>query len=179
VGSPIQAPLDALDALIKKHDFYADAVQKVTVRVARHEASIVDNRDIPDICLQHMIAVMLIDKTASFRAAHDMARMKDAAVLKQRAKVQLVGDADLDRLLPKRVGIVEVTLTDGKTMSERVDTVRGTSGNPLTRQELIAKARDLIVPVLGTGKFQQLTDKIFVLETVKVVTDLRPLLQTA
>jgi 2-methylcitrate dehydratase PrpD len=178
VGSPIQAPLDALDALIKKDGFGPDQVQKVTVRVAKHESSIVDNRDIPDICLQHMIAVMLIDRTASFRAAHDMARMKDPAVLKQRAKVQLVGDADLDRLLPKRVGIVEVTLTDGKTLSERVDTVRGTSGNPLTREEMIAKARDLIVPVLGTGKFQQLTDKIFALETVKTITDLRPLLQT-
>ena len=46
----------------------------------------------PDICLQHMVAVMLLDKTASFKAAHDKARMKDPAVLRQRAKVQLVPD---------------------------------------------------------------------------------------
>mgnify|MGYP003353311313 CR=1 FL=1 len=28
-----------------------------------------DNRDMPDICLQHMAAVMLLDKTATFAAA--------------------------------------------------------------------------------------------------------------
>ena len=43
----------------------------------------------PDICLQHMVAVMLLDRTASFKAAHDKPRMQDAAVLRQRAKVQL------------------------------------------------------------------------------------------
>ena len=178
VGSPIQAPLDALESLIKKNQFGPDSVQKVTVRVATHEASIVNNRDIPDICLQHMIAVMLIDKTASFKAAHDVERMKDPAVLRQRAKVQLIGDAELERLLPRRVGIVEVTLSDGKVLSERVDRVRGTSGNPMTREEIVAKARDLIVPVLGADKFQRLTEKVFALETVRNLTELRPLLQT-
>ena len=51
---------------------------------------VVDNREMPDVNVQHMLAVMLLDKTASFAAAHDKARMKDPAVLKQRAKVQLV-----------------------------------------------------------------------------------------
>jgi 2-methylcitrate dehydratase PrpD len=177
VGSPIQAPLDALEALIKKNNFGPDQVQKVVVRVAKQEAGVVDNREIPDICLQHMIAVMLIDKAASFRAAHDVARMKDANVLKQRAKVSLVGDDTLDKLMPKRVAIVEVTLSDGKTVSERVETVRGTSGNPMTREEMIAKARDLCVPVLGGDKFNRLVEKIFALETVKNISELRPLLQ--
>ena len=58
-------------------------------------------------------------------------------------------------------------------------TVRGTAGNPMTREEMITKARDLIVPVLGADKFQKLSDKIFALETVKNVAELRPLLQTA
>ena len=177
VGSPIQAPLDALEALIKKNNFGPDQVQKVLVRVAKQEAGVVDNREIPDICLQHMIAVMLIDKTASFHAAHDVARMKDPTVLKQRAKVTLAGDETLDKLMPKRVAIVEVTLSDGKTVSERVETVRGTSGNPMTREEMIAKARDLCVPVLGADKFNRLVEKIFALETVKTITELRPLLQ--
>jgi hypothetical protein len=49
------------------------------VNLAPSVAAVVDNRDIPDICLQHMVAVMLIDKTDSFQAAHDKARMQDAA----------------------------------------------------------------------------------------------------
>ncbi len=177
VGSPIQAPLDALSNLQKKHGFNADQVRGVTVRVATHEASVVNNREIPDISLQHMIAVMLLDKTASFKAAHDVARMKDPAILRERAKVRLIGEDSLSAFLPKRVAVVEVTLADGKTVTERVDTVRGTVGNPMPRSELIEKARDLIAPALGAAKFQKLSDTIFALETVKSVRELRPLLQ--
>ena len=97
VGAPIQAPLDALVNLIKKNHFTADQVQKIAVRVATDEATIVDNREIPDISLQHLMAVMLVDKTVSFKTAHDVARMKDPAVLKQRAKVQLVRDDELGK----------------------------------------------------------------------------------
>ena len=126
-------------------------MKQIVVRVATNEATIVDNREIPDICLQHLMAVMLVDKTASFKSAHDMARMKDPAILQQRAKVQLVDDEALEKLMPKRVAIVEVTLNDGMSYTERVDTVRGTAENPMTRDEVIAKARDLITPVLGAA----------------------------
>jgi 2-methylcitrate dehydratase PrpD len=179
VGSPIQAPLDALENLRKRHPFEADQVQHVTVRVATDEASVVDNRDIPDICLQHMLAVMLIDKTASFRAAHDKPRMKDPEALRQRAKIQLVPDAELEKLLPKRVAIVEIAFTEGTRMSERVEAVRGTSDNPMTRDEVVAKARDLMAPILGAPASAALIEKLLTLENVKDIRDLRPLLQHA
>jgi len=177
VGSPIQAPLDALDNLLRKYRFDAEQVKEVKVRVATDEASIVDNREIPDICLQHMVAVMLVDKTASFKSAHDIARMKDPAILRQRAKVQLIKDAELERLMPRREAVVEVTLTDGRMVSDRVGNVRGTMENPMTRDEIIAKARDLMTPVLGASKCQSLIDRVFDLESVRNVTQLRPLLQ--
>lgn len=179
VGAPIQAPLDALLSLHQKNRIDPDAVQKITVRIATHEADIVDNREIPDISLQHLMAVMLLDKTVSFKTAHDEARMKDPITLKHRAKVEIIRDEEFERLMPKRVAVVEVILNDGKVLSERVETVRGTAGNPMTREEMIGKARDLIVPVLGADKFQKLSDSIFALETVKSVLDLRPLLQKA
>ncbi|HEY3825707.1 MAG TPA: MmgE/PrpD family protein [Bryobacteraceae bacterium] len=179
VGSPIQAPLDALDNLFHKYKFDAEQVKEVRVRVATDEAAIVNNREIPDICLQHMMAVMLLDKTASFKSAHDVARMKDPAILRQRAKIQLIKDADLQKLMPRREAVVEVTLTDGKVVSDRVGNVRGTAENPMTREEIIAKARDLMTPVLGAAKCQSLIDQIFRLETVRNVTQLRPLLQRA
>ena len=72
--------------LARKHPFAADDVASVVVRLAPTVGAVVDNRDIPDICLQHMVAVMLIDATASFRAAHDAARMRDAEVLRERAR---------------------------------------------------------------------------------------------
>jgi 2-methylcitrate dehydratase PrpD len=179
VGAPIQAPLDALEILIKKHNFDAEQVRKIVVRVATDEATIVNNREIPDICLQHLIAVMLVDRTVTFRSAHEKARMTDATILKHRAKVQLVGDEGLEKFLPRRAGIVEVTTSDGKTVTERVDDVRGTAENPMSRDEVIAKARDLIAPVLGAKTFDALVARVFDLERLRSVRELRPLIQRA
>jgi 2-methylcitrate dehydratase PrpD len=149
----------------------------VTVRLAPTVATVVDNRDIPDICLQHLVAVMLLDKTVSFHAAHDKARMKDPAVLRQRAKVALVRDEELAKLLPVRVAVVEVELTDGTRLSERVTAVRGTPRNPMARAEVTAKASDLIVPVLGGEASKRLIETVLAIESVKDVRSLRRLLQ--
>ena len=179
VGSPIQAPLDALEILIKKHGFEPDQVKSIVVTVATNEAKIVDNREIPDICLQHMMAVMLMDKTVTFKSAHDKARMTEAVTLRHRAKVRLVGDEALERFMPRRAGIVAVTLSDGKAVTERVDDVRGTAENPMPRDEVIAKARDLCTPVLGAATFGKLAERVFDLEHLRSVRELRPLLQRA
>ena len=177
VGSPIQGPLDAVEAIRGKQPFEADQVKRVTVRLAPSVASVVDNRDIPDICLQQMIAVMLLDKTVSFQAAHDKPRMQDPGTLRQRAKVNLVRDEELAALLPVRVAIVEIMLTDGTLLSERVSAVRGTPRNPMSRTEVIDKARDLIAPVLGPETSARLMDTIFAIETVTDIRKLGPLLQ--
>jgi 2-methylcitrate dehydratase PrpD len=177
VGAPIQAPLDALEILLKRERFTADQVQQVVVRVATDEAAIVNNREISDINLQHLLAVMLVDGTVTFKAAHDNARMKDPAVLRQRAKVQLTPDAELQKVMPRREAVVEVALGDGKRFSQRVGNVKGTAENPMTRDEVIAKARDLITPVLGAAATQKLIDRVFDLERVGNIRDLRPLLQ--
>jgi 2-methylcitrate dehydratase PrpD len=176
-GSPIQAPLDALEILIKKHRIEPDQVKTILVTVATNEAKIVDNREIPDICLQHMMAVMLMDKTVTFKSAHDKARMADATTLRHRGKVKLVGDEELERFMPRRAGIVEVTLSDGKKVTERVNDVRGTAENPMPRDEVIAKARDLVTPILGAATFAKLVERVFDLEHLKSVRELRPLLQ--
>jgi 2-methylcitrate dehydratase PrpD len=177
VGTPIQAPLDALENIRKKRPFEADDVTEVVVRLAPSVGSVVDNRDIPDICLQHMVAVMLIDKTASFHAAHDKPRMQDATVLRQRKKVRYVPDAALAKLLPARVAVVEVTLNDGTQLSDRVEAVRGTVRNPMPRAEVVDKANDLIAPVIGAASTQKLIDSVFGLEGIKEIRALRPLLQ--
>ena len=177
VGSPIQGPLDAVYAIRSKQPFEADQVKRVTVRLAPSVAEVVDNRDIPDICLQHMVAVMLLDKTASFHAAHDKPRMQDAAVLKERAKVTLVRDEELAKLLPVRETVVEVELSDGTHLSQRVSAVRGTPRNPMTRNEVTGKARDLIEPVLGRETSTHLIETVFEIENVTEVRSLRRLLQ--
>jgi 2-methylcitrate dehydratase PrpD len=177
VGSPIQAALDGIEALRNEHPFTADQVQEVTIRLATDEANIVNNREIPGICLQHMVAVMLLDKTITFRSAHDTARMKDPDVLRQRAKVKLIKDEELQNLMPLRVALVDLTLADGTKLSRRVDNVRGTPENPMTREEVTTKAKDLIAPVLGAAATTKLIERVMNLEDVKDIRELRPLVQ--
>jgi 2-methylcitrate dehydratase PrpD len=177
VGSPIQAPLDAIEDIRMHRPFEASDVRRVVVHVATSEAKTVNNREMPDISLQHMVAVMLLDKTATFAAAHDRSRMQDPALLRERAKVELVPDETLERLYPQRVTVVEITFADGTKLTERVDAVRGTAENPMTRAEVVAKARDLMTPVIGPAKCSGLIDKVLALEGVKDIRELRPLLQ--
>src|SRR5437016_1315704 len=179
VGSPIQAPLDALEGFFKKRSFTADDVRKVVVRIASDEADTVSNRDMPDICMEHMVAVMLLDKTVTFSSVHDKARMKDPAVLRHRAKVQVIADPRIDERRPRREAIVEVMLADGTQLNEWVKDVRGTADNPMNREEVVAKARDLVTPVLGAKTCTSLIETVLNLESVKDIRDLRPLLQRA
>jgi 2-methylcitrate dehydratase PrpD len=176
-GGPIQSPLDALVSMRRQHPFDVDRIDKVVVRLSTSAAPKVDNSQSPDLCLQYLVAVMLLDGTVSFRAAHDTARMQDPAILRLRAKVQVVAEGELERLLPKRVAVVEITLNDGSHFSERNDTVRGSAENPMSRDEVVMKARDLITPVLGARTCTALVEKVYALEQVTDVRELRPLLQ--
>lgn len=178
VGSPIQAPLDALAGFFQKRSFTAADVQKVVVRIASDEANTVSNREMPDICIEHMVAVMLLDKTVTFASAHEKARMQNPDVLRQRAKVEVVADPRIDARRPRREAIVEVTLADGSQLSEWIRDVRGTAENPMTREEVVAKARDLICPILGGTNCSALIGKLLSLETLRDIHELRQALQT-
>ena len=177
-GGPVQSPIDALVDLRRRHRFEAADVESLAVHLSTSAAPKVDNPTSPDLSLPYLLAVTLLDGILTFRAAHDIARMNDPAVTALRRRIHIIPDDELERLLPKRVAVVEITLKDGTKFSERNDLVRGTPENPMTRAEVIAKARDLIDPVLGDKKAVQLVETIYALEQVKDMRELRPLLQT-
>ena len=176
VGSPIQAALDSMQELIRCHGLQAGDIKKVKIQVQDHEAAIVNDRDMPDICLQHLIAVMLLDGTVTFATSHDDARMKDRRVLDLRKKIELCGSAELTRS-GGRQAIVEVWLRDGRRVAHHTQAVKGTSANPMTRAEVDEKCVDLLAPVLGGRKTRTLIDAVWNLEKLKDVRTLRPLLQ--
>ena len=177
VGSPIQAPLDSLLDLIRSHKLKADDVERVTVRVARQGANTTDNRNMPDICMQHMCAVMLIDGIVTFESAHDEKRMHDKKVLAVRGRVDLQPDEALTRLLPSRQGIVELRLKGGRELRHHTKAVRGTAQNPMSRAEVGEKAFHLMAPILGKKRARGLCDAVWNLERLTDARKLRPLLR--
>ena len=66
--------------------------------------------EMPDICMQHMVAVMLLDGTATFQAAHDESACATRRCSRCGRRVELYGDDALQRAMPSRQGIVELTL---------------------------------------------------------------------
>ena len=177
VGSPIQAPLDALDALMRQHRVTAGDVEQIIVRVAHQGANTTNNRAMPDICMQHLCAVMLVDGAVSFKAAHDEKRMRDPRVRAVRRRVELRGDDELTKAMPSRQGIVELVLRDGTTLRHHMKAVRGTAENPMPRAEVDAKAYDLIAPVFGNRRARRLCDAVWALDEMANIAKLRTLLK--
>ena len=120
VGSPIQAPLDGLLELIRANHVTADQVESLTVRVAHQGANPTDNRHMPDICMQHMCAVMLLDGIVTFESAHDEKRMKDPKVLAVRRRVTLLGDDEMAAAMPARQCRLALKLKDGRELTIHV-----------------------------------------------------------
>jgi 2-methylcitrate dehydratase PrpD len=145
--------------------------------VSTSAAGKIDDSAMPNLSMQQMIAVMLVDGTVSFKAAHDEALVRDPGITRHRQKVKVIADESLERLLPRRVAAVEVVFADGTVETERHDTVRGTPENPMSSEEVAAKARDLIVPVLGEKQCEALIECVFALDDLQDVRALRPLLQ--
>jgi 2-methylcitrate dehydratase PrpD len=176
VGYPIQSPLDALLRLRREHHLTPDNVQAIVARLPEDGANIVNNRAMPDVNLQHIMAVALIDGTVSFADSHSYERMTDPRVLAVKERIRLIPDRALVVPDAPRSGFVEVTLRDGRTVSHFTRHAPGTKENPLDSEGVNAKVRDLMAPVLGRERTDALIRRVHAIEEVQDVRELRPLL---
>ena len=179
VGFPIHAPLDAVEALLKKQPIDPNQIQEIVVRY--QPGSITDNSGASDINVQHALAVMLIDKMVTFKNIHDQARLQDPAIVRLRGKVRLEPGPSGRGGNAARPPLIQITLADGTRLTQ--DTleggVLGTAANPMTRDQVVAKCRDLMGPVLGAATTTRLIDRVLALEKTGNIRELRPLLQVA
>jgi 2-methylcitrate dehydratase PrpD len=174
VGSPIQAVLDAIMAITGGVPQDPAAIEAITLIMPDDRVHIVDDRAMPDVCVQHLAAVALLDGGAGFAAAHDVARMQDPAVRALRARMTLVPSPELTVAVPARQAIVAIRFVGGEERRHHAVAVRGTPENPMTEAEVEAKVLDLVAPLLGEGA-HALLDAVRGIEARRV-RDLRPLL---
>ena len=174
VGSPIQGPLNALLLLMEKHGLRAKDVDRLVATTYGEGAKVVDNREMPDINLQHILALTLVDGGLTFESSHSFERMSDPSVLSVKKRITLVGDPGFGTT--KRQGIVEITTKDGARLREHVVSPRGMMENPMTTEEVEKKCRELLEPVLGQEQTHELIDRVWNLEKVGNMRTLRSLL---
>ena len=173
VGYPIQAPLDAFLTLHRVHGLTVNNVERIVVRLPEDGARIVNDRAMPDVNCQHIIAVALVDGTVSFEDSHSYERMKDPKVRAVKERVQLIADPKLMDPAAPRSGRVEVTLRDGRTVSHFTRHAPGTKENPMDTERVNAKARLLMEPVLGAAQTEEVIRRVNAAEELEDARELR------
>src|SRR5439155_24642586 len=81
--------------LHREHKLSADTVERIVVKLPEDGARIVNDRAMPDVNCQHIIALALVEGAVSFEDSHSYERMADAKVLAAKARVQLIADRAL------------------------------------------------------------------------------------
>jgi 2-methylcitrate dehydratase PrpD len=176
VGYPIQAPLDAFLALRRQYALTINNVERIVARLPADGAGIVDDRAMPDVNIQYAIAVALIDGTMGFDASHSYERMRDPQVQAVKQRVQLIADRALMDPSAPRSGRIDVTLRDGRTVTQFTKYPPGTKENPLDTARVTAKARDLMLPVIGARRTDAIIERVNGLEKLRSVRELAVLL---
>jgi len=173
VGYPIQAPLDAFLTLHREHGLSVNNVERIVVKLPEDGARIVNDRAMPDVNCQHIIAVALVNGTVSFADSHSYERMADPKVRAAKERVQLIADPKLMDPAAPRSGLVEVTLRDGRSVSHFTRHAPGTKENPMDTESVNAKARLLMEPVLGAEQTEGVIRRVNALEDLDNVRELR------
>jgi 2-methylcitrate dehydratase PrpD len=164
VGSPIQAPLDAVETLLATHRFNAAEVESIEVDLAVEAARVVDGRPMANVNLQHQVALLIVDGSLTFETSHAAERMTDPPVAALAARIRIVPSPDLSAVQPSRQARVAVRLRDGRVLRHHARDVKGTPALPMTRIEVTSKAHDLMAPILGGERAAAAIAATFALE---------------
>ena len=102
--------------------------------------------------------------------------LEDANLRAFSEKVEMVFDEEVDAAYPRRwIGVVEVRTRGGERFTSRVEVPKGDPGNPLSREELEAKARRL--SAYGGGASGEDMDRVVAwIWSLDEETDVRDLL---
>jgi len=124
------------------------------------------------------IALAIADGGATFASVHDKARMGDPKVLAIRKLVEVVPSTELQQAMPSHQTTLKIMTADGRTLTNHVAVVRGSALNPMDAKEVEAKALDLMEPVLGAARANEVIAAIANLDQFGPLSGMRRLLQT-
>ncbi|MBM2806278.1 MAG: hypothetical protein HW419_4171 [Deltaproteobacteria bacterium] len=173
-GQPMQATLTGYFRLVKEHGLKGrEEIQKIIVRLPESQSRTINDRHMPDINCQYLLAVAMLDGKIDFHNSHDFERMHDPQVLELKKRVEIVADAELTRIHPAvRAGIVEIVTFDGRQFKLLIDRTPGAPYNPLSPAEIEEKFLSLSVPVLGQDKSAAVAQRVSNLEQLADMSEL-------
>jgi 2-methylcitrate dehydratase PrpD len=175
-GQPLQATLTGYFSLVKEHGLKGHDIQAIVVRLPESQSRTVNDRLMPDVNCQYLLAVAMLDGKVDFQNAHDFARMHSPDVLELKKRVMIVADPELTKNHPAvRSAIVELTTADGRHFRILVDRTPGAPYNPLSAAEVEIKFLSLSAPVLGEARSKRVAGEVRRLEKLTDVAELMAL----
>lgn len=175
VGSPAQAAVQAAEEIARDHAPAAELIRSIQIVLPADLARVVDDRHMPDVNVQYLVAGTLVDGHCGFTMAHDTDRMRSAPLQRLRALTRITAD---EARSGTRSAELIVGTADGVVFRRSVEHVRGTIQNPMTSDEVEAKARDVMAPVIGPTQAASIVSALRRLEQIKNVRELRAVLIT-
>ena len=164
--NPIHPALDALRAALDELKPRADEIERIEFATYRF-ASVMANPNPSNYfaskySLPHAAAVMVVRGDTRHRAIDDSA-LRDPAITALRARVSMAEDAAMSAQVPRlKPAKVTVTLKDGRSISNSVESHGGDFHNPYDESLLREKFRDLAGDVLtpeGVSEAEQAIDR--------------------
>ena len=172
-GQPMQATLEGYFRLIKEHALDPRHIQNIVVRLPETQARTINDRHMPDVNCQYLLAVAMLDGKIDFQNSHDFERMHHLQVLELKKRVELVADPELTKKFPAvRSAIVELTTFDGRHFNILIDRVPGAPYNALSAEEVERKFFSLSVSVLGENRSNSVVETARHLERLQDVATL-------
>jgi 2-methylcitrate dehydratase PrpD len=180
-GSLGHPTMDAMLKLVTEHDLKPEQVAHVRVRAGSNILNPLRYKTAKTeleakFCLPFMMSAILLRRRAGIREFTDQ-YVSSAPVQAMMAKVETVFDPAIEaRGFDRMRSIVEVELTDGRTLAQNSDDrYRGGPDRPFTREELHDKFTDCASLVLGKDQIARALDAI---ESLERVADVRTLIAT-
>lgn len=171
VGSPIQAPLQGVVDLMALHGVSGDDVKRLHVDMPKSLADLVIVRDMPDICLSYLLEVAIRDGDVTFVSSHDHERFGRWQKGHRAVAAQITINSNPE-MEPIRQAIVTLNLIDGSELRSHERAVRGTAQNPMTADEVTAKATALLETVYSPSQTNEI---VMTLTSLDEVDDCRVL----
>ena len=169
--------LDAAEALMTEHAIRIEDVERLVVDVHPDLLDIVRFHKPTDgfrgkFSIDYVLAAMLLDGRVDLDSFSDeycnAPRMRAAL-----EKVQVNAHAEWPHdAASRRRSPVTIAMKDGRTFTRLVEKVRGSPGNPMTRDELVDKYRGCASRVLTGEKLERSIAVLESLETLPAVKDL-------
>jgi 2-methylcitrate dehydratase PrpD len=123
-GYPIHSSVEAVLSLKGRHGFSTPDIIRIQARLPEYPASVVSDRGMPTISLQHMVAAALVAGKLGFDEAHSATLLASPETLRLKSLIELVGDPDFEVSEPRGT-YVTVHLGDGRVLEEHVSHPKG------------------------------------------------------